>query len=168
MSHTLRPALCVAPVDTAADVKALRAFAHQVAYETGRPTVFATHTDHDVRDYSTVYVLGDITTLRGVVPCVLMGEALVAGVDVFEPLDEAVTCPCGIVLHYTRPYADERGEVFCAECTGESACAWCGEWNDTEDLAIAEHGNAWIPLHDGCLDGIRRATSTEIVPLVTA
>ncbi|MGY4928019.1 hypothetical protein, partial [Streptomyces sp. 900105755] len=63
----IRPALCIAPVDTPADVKALRAFAHQVAHETGRPTVWATDTDHDVTAYEAVYVSGDITTLRGVV-----------------------------------------------------------------------------------------------------
>ncbi|MGW1541037.1 hypothetical protein ACWCPM_12510 [Streptomyces sp. NPDC002309] len=157
-------ALVVGAADTPADRKALRALAHAVASELGRPAVWATDTVHRVTGYSALYLTGGVASMLDAPALVLVGEALAAGVDVHEPLrvDEVAECPCGLLLRHTRPYVDERGEVFCAECLEESACTWCGEYNDTEDLMIVESGNAWIPLHAGCLDGIRR----DVLPVL--
>ncbi|MGY4929497.1 hypothetical protein, partial [Streptomyces sp. 900105755] len=69
-------------------------------------------------------------------------------------------CPCGIVLHYARPYVDEAGEPFCNECMGDDACSWCFEPFGDEDAEIAEGGSIWVPLHADCLAGLRRSTST--------
>ncbi|WP_371672781.1 hypothetical protein OG985_37180 [Streptomyces sp. NBC_00289] len=150
--------LCIGPIATSADVKALRALAYNVAYELGRPATYATHADHTATDYASVYLTGDVTALRDVSTLVVLAEALAAHMDVQEPLtaDEVTECPCGLVSRHTRPYVDEAGEVFCAECREESGCAWCGEWNDMDDLAIVESGDTFVPLHAGCLDRLRR------------
>ncbi|MFJ2844742.1 hypothetical protein ACIPD2_24300 [Streptomyces griseofuscus] len=160
-----RTSLVIAPTSTPADVKALRAFAHQVAYETGRPAVWATDTDHTVTEYAALYLSGDVTSLRDAPTLVLVGEALMAGVDVFEPLDRPLECPCGLVMHYARPYVDEAGEIFCNECTGDDACAWCGGPFDMEDAEIIERGKTWVPLHAGCLEGLRSSTSSSVLPV---
>ncbi|MFF3330001.1 hypothetical protein ACFYWX_10650 [Streptomyces sp. NPDC002888] len=155
-------ALVVGPTNTPSDIEHLRHVAFNITFELGAPAVYATHTDHRVTDFAAVYLTGDVTSLRDASTLVLVGEALAAGVPVHEPLtdDESVTCDCGLVHHYTRPHVDERGEVWCAECSGDSACTWCLEWNDVEDLEIVESGEAYVPLHAGCLDGIRRAESS--------
>ncbi|MEU3986252.1 hypothetical protein AB0F77_40400 [Streptomyces sp. NPDC026672] len=158
--------LCIGPVATAADVKSLRALAHSVAVELGRPAVWATDADHTVTDYSALYLTGDVTSLRDASTLVLLGEALAAGMDVHEPLAEVTECPCGLVLRHTRPFVDEDGEVWCSECREESGCAWCGEWNDMEDLEIVEDGSTWVPVHAGCLDGMRG--TSRVLPLGAA
>ncbi|WP_406391614.1 hypothetical protein OG806_09780 [Streptomyces sp. NBC_00882] len=165
--HTLpRPVLVVGPVATPADVKALRALAYNVAHELGRPVTWATDADHTITDYAAVY-LGDVASLSDAPTLVLVAEALVAGMLVYDALtaDEVTECPCGLVSRHTRPHVDESGEVFCAECSGESGCAWCGEWNDTEDLEIVESGSTFYPLHAGCLAGMRRERSSSPVPI---
>lgn len=156
--------LVIAPTSTPADVKALRAVAFQVAYETGRPATWATDADHVVTDYRAVYLSGDVTSLRNAPTLVLVGEAIMAGVDVFEPLGTPMECPCGLVLHYARPYVDEAGEIFCAECTAQDACAWCGDPFDMENAEFVERGNTWVPLHAGCLEGLRASTSRSALP----
>jgi hypothetical protein len=151
----LRSTLIVGPINTPADVKALRVLAYNISHETGQPATWATDTDHSVTDYDALYVAGDVTALRDVPTLVLVGEALAAGMPVHEPLaaDEVTECPCGLVLRHTRPYVEADGEIFCNECAKESGCAWCGEWNDVEDLEIVAVGNTWVTLHAG---GARR------------
>ncbi|WP_432019887.1 hypothetical protein [Streptomyces sp. 1222.5] len=147
------------------DVEHLRHVAWNLAYELGTPAVMALHTDYRVTDFAAVYLAGDVESLRDASTLVLLGEALAAGMDVHEPLtaDEAVTCDCGLNHHFTRPDVDADGTVWCAECSGESVCAWCGEWNDTEDLEIVAEADAFVPLHAGCREGLRRSTSTSLV-----
>ncbi|MEV6055003.1 hypothetical protein [Streptomyces sp. NPDC052107] len=156
-------ALVLGPIATPSDVEHLRHVAWNISYELGAPATFASHADYRVTDFAAVYLTGDVTSLRDASTLVLVGEALAAGIDVHEPLaaDEAVTCDCGLVHHFTRPDVDENGTVWCAECRGESACAWCFEWSDTEEMEIVESGDTWVPLHAGCRDGLRRATSTS-------
>ncbi|MFF0837483.1 hypothetical protein ACFYWF_31610 [Streptomyces sp. NPDC003344] len=160
------PVLVVGSVATPADVERLRHVAWNVAYELGTRAVFALHNDYRVTDFAAVYLAGDVASLRDASTLVLVGEALAVGMDVHEPLtvEESVTCDCGLVHHFTRPDVDESGDVWCAECRGESACTWCFEWNDTEDLEIVEEGDAWVPLHAGCRDRLRRSTSTSLLP----
>ncbi|MFE6363000.1 hypothetical protein ACFVP3_23755 [Streptomyces sp. NPDC057806] len=161
--YATTPVLCLGPVETPADVKALRALAYNVAYELGRPAVWVTDTDHTVMDYAAVYVTGDATSLRDASTLVLLGEALVADMDIHEPLaaDEVVTCDCGLVHRHTRPVVDAQGVVWCANCLGDDACSWCGEELDTEAAEIVESGNGFYPVHAACLAGIRRDASTS-------
>ncbi|MFJ9821390.1 hypothetical protein ACIRU3_40300 [Streptomyces sp. NPDC101151] len=155
--------LVIGPTASPSDVEHLRHVAWNVAYELGTPAAYATHADYRVTDFSTLHLTGSVESLRDASALVLVGEAMLADIPVHEPLtaDEAVTCDCGLVHHYTRPHVDERGDVWCAECHEDSACAWCGEWNDTEDLEIVAQGDAWVPLHPGCLTALRSATSTS-------
>ncbi|MGX1472405.1 UNVERIFIED_CONTAM: hypothetical protein RKD50_001213 [Streptomyces canus] len=167
--HTVtRPVLVVGPVATPSDVTRLRDVAREISYELGITTTYATHTDYTVTDFSAaVYLTGTVTELRDAPTLVLVGEALAAGMDVHDPLtaDEVTECPCGLVSRYTRPLVDERGEVRCANCLGEDACAYCLEEFDMEDAAFVEGEDTWYPLHAGCLDGIRRERSSSLAPL---
>ncbi|MFI9175730.1 hypothetical protein [Streptomyces lincolnensis] len=161
--------LVIGPLGTPADVEALREVACEIAYELGVATTYATHTDHSVTDFGAVYLTGTVTELRDAPTLVLVGEAIAAGIPVHDPLtaDEVTECLCGLICRYTRPYVDGRGGVHCNECSGKSGCAWCGEWNDTEDLEFVESDDTWFPLHAECLAGIR-ATSKERALLATA
>ncbi|MEV6806719.1 hypothetical protein [Streptomyces sp. NPDC051132] len=158
--------LVLGPTASPSDVEHLRHVAWNLAYELGTPAVFALHADYRVTDFSAVYLTSDVASMLDASTLVLVGEALTAGVPVHEPLtaDEAVTCDCGLVHHFTRPAVDESGIVWCAECCGKSACAWCFEWNDTEDLEIVEEDDVFVPLHAGCRDHLSRSTSTSLVP----
>ncbi|MEW2257251.1 hypothetical protein [Streptomyces sp. NPDC047869] len=162
--------LVVGPTSSPSDVERLRHVAWNVAYELGTPAVFALHNDYRVTDFAAVYLVGNAESMLDASTLVLVGEALAAGVDVHEPLtvEEAVTCDCGLVHHFTRPDVDESGDVWCAECRGDSACAWCFEWNDMEDLEIVEEGDAWVPLHPGCRDRLRRSTSANLLVALEA
>ncbi|MFI9562413.1 hypothetical protein [Streptomyces rishiriensis] len=165
MAHAHKLAvLIVGPSSTPADVKALRALAHNVAYELGRAATWATDTDHDVRGYAAVYTTCPVTELRTDPALLLVGEALAAGVDVHEPLsaDEVLTCDCGLVHRHTRPYVDERGAVWCNECTGSDVCGGCGEEFDEEDAMIVERAATYYPMHPGCVTGLVRPTSWSV------
>ncbi|SEC33328.1 hypothetical protein SAMN04490357_1744 [Streptomyces misionensis] len=166
LAHTT-PVLVLGNTSTPADVEHLRHVAWNLAYELGAPVVFATHTDYRVTDFAAVYLANDLEAmLDAPAPTlILLGEALLAGIDVHDPLtaDEAVTCDCGLVHHFTQPHIDAEGVVWCAECREESACAWCFEWNDVEELTIVEQGDAFVPLHAGCLS--HPATSRSGLPI---
>lgn len=146
--------LVVGPLATADDVDNLRGYAFDVAEQMGAPAVYATHNEYTVTDFAAVYTLGSVTDLRDAPTLVLVAEALGAGMEVYEqqsPQDTA-RCVCG-QLQTVRTVVDERGEVWCAECRAETACAWCMEYNDTEDLEILARGETWIPVHAGCVRG---------------
>ncbi|CAK7279919.1 hypothetical protein [Streptomyces misionensis] len=167
MAHASTPVLVLGNTSTPADVEHLRHVAWNIAYEMGAPAVFATHTDYRVTDFAAVYLANDLEAMVDAPTVVLLGEALLAGIDVHDPLtaDEAVTCDCGLIHHYTRPHIDAEGVVWCAECREESACAWCFQWNDVEELTIVEQGDAFVPLHAGCAAGPRPATSRSVLPI---
>lgn len=157
LAHTYpRPAICIAPTATPADISALRKFARQVAYETGRPAVYALDADRNVGEYDAVYVSGDVSALRDAPTLVLVGEGLAFGMDVHEPHAEPVECVCGLVMHYARPDM-VNGEVYCNECRSLDACTWCAEPFDVEDAEIVDNGYAFVPLHEGCASGLRTA-----------
>ncbi|MFF4931004.1 hypothetical protein ACFY2H_19170 [Streptomyces griseofuscus] len=166
MAHASAPVLVLGNTDSPSDVEHLRHVAWNLAYELGTPAVFALHAGYSPENFAAVYLASDMEAMADAPTLVLLGEALVAGVVVHDPLtaDEAVTCDCGLVHHFTRPYADADGVVWCSECREESACAWCFEWNDVENLTIVEQGNAFIPLHTGCLSGLRSSTSASVLP----
>ncbi|RRQ89709.1 hypothetical protein [Streptomyces griseofuscus] len=167
MSHASAPVLVLGNTGTPSDVEHLRHVAWNVAYELGAPVVFAMRADYRVTDFAAVYLANDLEAVLDAPTLVLLGEALLAGIDVHDPLtaDEAVTCDCGLVHHYTRPHIDAEGVVWCQECCGESACTWCLEWNDVEDLTIVRQGDTFIPLHAGCLSGLRSSTSSSVLPI---
>ncbi|WP_394435755.1 hypothetical protein [Streptomyces sp. SGAir0957] len=167
MAQLARPVLVVAPVGTPADVERLRAYGLSVATELGAPATYATHNEHRVTDFDAVYCMTPSTSLRDRVGLLLVAEALLAGIPVYEPqaAEDVDTCDCGQVQS-VRTVRGDDGAVWCAECREESACAWCFEWNDMEDLDVVEHGTTWVPLHPGCRAGLEHATApTHRVPL---
>ncbi|MFI5795160.1 hypothetical protein [Streptomyces sp. NPDC051677] len=157
--------LVVGPTDIPADVERLRDVARDVAYELGRPATYATHTDYDVTAFAAVYSVRPLTSLRTAPALVLVAEAMLAGVEVHEPLkaDEVTTCGCGLVSRHTRPHVDERGIVWCAECLSDDACAHCGEAFDMEDAEFVQRDDTWFPIHAGCLAPGHRPTSSRLM-----
>jgi hypothetical protein len=166
LAHAPRPVLVLGPIATPDDIDNLRGYAFDVADQLGVPAVYATHNDYRVTDFGAVYVLCASTELHDTVGLLLVAEALAAGIEVYEPQAprEAARCLCGQV-QTVRTVVGDDGEVWCAECRGESVCGWCGEWPDMEDVEIVEGSDMWVPLHAGCLEGMRRATSTSTLPV---
>jgi len=163
--HTIPcPVLVVGPVGTPDDVANLRGLAHDVADQMGVPATYALHTDYNVTDFAAVYLTGTVTELRDAPTLVLIAEALAVHIDVYDPQSprDAAPCVCGQV-QTVRTVVGEDGDVWCAECRGETACAWCFERSDTEDLEIVESGDTWVPLHAECLEGMRRQGSGVLV-----
>ena len=161
------PVLALGPIDTPDQIDSLRGHAFDVADQMGVPATYATHVDYTVTDYVAVYLTGTVTELRDAPTLVLLGEALAAGMEVHEPQapQDAAVCVCG-QAQTVRTVVDERGDVWCAECRGETGCAWCGEWPDMEDVEIIERGDTFYPAHVVCLDGMRRASSADTLPSV--
>lgn len=159
------PVLVLGSIDTADDVDNLHGYALDVADQMGVPATYATHVDYTVTDYVAVYTTGTVTELRDAPTLVLLAEALAAGMEVYEPQSpqEAATCVCG-QAQTVRTVVGHDGEVWCAECRGETGCAWCGEWPDMEDVEIVEHDSTFYPVHASCLAGIRRESS-DVLPV---
>ncbi|MFI7017900.1 hypothetical protein [Streptomyces sp. NPDC050164] len=159
MTHTTPVVLVVGALATADDVDNLRGYSLDIADQIGVPATYALHADYDVTQFAAVYTTGTVTELRDAPTLVLLAEALAVGMEVHEPQSpqEAAVCVCG-QAQTVRTVVDEQGEVWCAECRGETGCAWCGEYPDMEDVEIVESGATFYPLHADCLAGIRRAS----------
>ncbi|MFJ2737317.1 hypothetical protein [Streptomyces sp. NPDC087317] len=148
--------LVVGPVATPYDVADLRAHAFDIADQMGATTTYALHTDYRVTDFTAVYLTGTVTEVRDAPTLILVAEALAAGMEVHEPqpLEIDAEWVCG-QRQTVRTVVGDDGEVWCADCRDEAACTWCGESGDGENLEIVETGATWIPLHAGCLKGLR-------------
>ncbi|MDW4918469.1 hypothetical protein [Streptomyces californicus] len=151
--------LVVGPTRTADDRAFLEGYAVDVAEQTGTVATYALHNDYSVTDFDAVYVVGTATKLRDANGLVLIAEALVAGMPVYDSANpqEAGHCVCGLGQN-VQPLRDERGDIQCFECAGLTlGCAHCGEYSDVEELEIVKRGNTFSPVHSTCIAEARKA-----------
>ncbi|MEW2488789.1 hypothetical protein [Streptomyces sp. NPDC048411] len=155
---TANSVLVLGPTASEGDVSDLRAYAYSVADELGVPATFATHNDYRVTDFSAVYVRCAATEFHDTVGLVLVAEALAAGMPVHEPQSpqNAAPCVCGQV-QTIRTVVGDDGDVWCAECRGETGgCSHCGESMEYDDAENVEEGHTWWPVHASCLAEAQR------------
>ncbi|MGW2041066.1 hypothetical protein [Streptomyces virginiae] len=154
------PVLVVGPVFTDDNAADLRAFAFDVADQTGTAATFAEHSDYVVTEFAAVYVSSLDWADEDTTALVLVAEALAAGVPVHGPMSpqDATSCElCGMSLDI-RPFVGRRrGDVLCGVCRHDDVeCSWCGEDADDHDMQPCLNGDTWRLVHAGCVDEGRR------------
>ncbi|MFD9455347.1 hypothetical protein ACFWBC_19955 [Streptomyces sp. NPDC059985] len=154
------PVLVVGPVLTDENAADLRAFAYDVADQTGTDATFAEHSDYVVTEFAALYVSSLDWDNEDTTALVLVAEALAAGINIHGPMSpqDAASCElCGMGLD-VRPFVGLRGDVLCGVCRHDDVeCAWCGEEADEFDMQPCLDGDTWRLVHAGCVDEGRRA-----------
>lgn len=153
------PVLVVGPVLTDDNVAELRAYAFDVADQTGTAATYAEYSDYRVTDYAALYVSAVDWEDEDTTALVLVAEALAAGVAVRGPMSpqHATSCElCGMGLD-VRPFVGHRGDVLCGVCRHDDVtCSWCGEDADKDEMRPVETGDTWHLVHAGCVaEGLR-------------
>ncbi|MET9638074.1 hypothetical protein ABZY83_16985 [Streptomyces virginiae] len=159
------PVLVVGPVATDDNVADLRAYAFDVADQTGTAATYAEHSDYLVTDYAALYVSAVDWEDEDTTALVLVAEALAAGVPVHGPMSpqNATSCElCDLPLN-VRPFVGKRGDVVCGTCRHtDTACAHCGEEADDRWMQPVDDGSTWFPVHSGCVDEGRRVDGPNV------
>ncbi|MFF4672122.1 hypothetical protein ACFY1C_20030 [Streptomyces sp. NPDC001279] len=130
--------LVVGRAASRADKTRLRKAARALTADLGVIATTAEHSDIDVNAFDALYDMGGPRGVGDYIASLLVGEAFLADVPVWERADV---------------------DAMRQERQGGASCDWCGDVIDGG--SVAKVGKAWAPLHRECADGCRRAARAE-------